>query len=267
MTIDRPGGTLGGAMARVSLHEVTAHLDRRLRIREIEDYPGAWNGLQIENGGAVTRVGAAVDATLCTLGMAVERGIDLLLVHHGLFWSEIRPVIGASRAKLALALRSDLALYSAHLPLDLHPEIGNSILLARALGLAEPRPFLPRFGNPLGWAGSIDPLPRPEFCALVERAVGGVVRLVPGGPERVGHVGVVTGGAGEDVAAAAVAGIDTFVTGEGPHWSYALAEECGVNLLYAGHYATETFGVRALAEETAGAFGLPWEFLDHPTGL
>jgi putative NIF3 family GTP cyclohydrolase 1 type 2 len=108
---------------------------------------------------------------------------------------------------------------------------------------------------------------RDDLAAKLAQAVGGPVKICPGGPFRCKSIGLVTGGAGAEVAQAAAEGVDTFITGEGPHHSFTLAEELGVNILYAGHYATETFGVKALAERVAKKFGLAWEFIDHPTGM
>lgn len=248
------------------LSELVAFLDDELRVGEIPDYPGAVNGLQLGNCGEVRKVAAAVDASLPVIAKAAAAGASLLLVHHGMFWQGAKPLTGARLEKLRVALTAELAVYSAHLPLDVHPRFGNNALLAAALGLRDAVPFLGWQGIHLGLRGSTK-VPRDEFTALVAAAVGGPAHLCPGGPGVVREVGVVTGGAGSEVEAAAAAGIDTFVTGEGPHWSYPLAEELGVNVVYAGHYATETFGVRALAEELARRFSLESCFIDHPTGL
>ena len=159
-----------------------------------------------------------------------------------------------------------MAIYSAHLPLDVHPEWGNNACLARALGMAETQPFMDWKGISLGLRAEIE-VSRDELVKRVEVAVNGAPHVCPGGPDQIRSIGLVTGGAGSQVAAAAAAGVDTFVTGEGPHWSYPLAEELGVNLIYGGHYATETFGVKALAEALKQQFGVEWEFVDHPTGL
>ena len=242
------------------------HLDQLLRIREIDDWSAAWNGLQVENSGAVTKVAAAVDACEAVIGEAVERGVDLLLVHHGLFWSGTPPVVGATYRKMRAALAGDLAIYSAHLPLDVHPTLGNNALLAKALGLRKCTPFFFEKGRDIGLRAAVS-LPLADLVRRLENAVDGPVHVCPGGPARVARVGIVTGGAGAEVAKAAAEGIDTFITGEGPHWSYTLAEELGINVLYAGHYATETFGVKALAAHVAKKFRVPWEFIDHPTGL
>ena len=249
-----------------TLLEIAGYVDRYLRLGEIADYAEAHNGLQLENGGAVTRLGAAVDACGHTINAAAERGVDLLLVHHGLFWGGVHPMTGGRYRLWKRAMDAGLAVYSAHLPLDAHPEVGNNALLCAALGLADPRPFFPYKGTPLGLAGGLE-LERNALTRRLEQAVGGPVRVCPGGPANTAWVGVVTGGAGAEIREAAAAGIDTFITGEGPHWTYPLAEELGINLLYGGHYATETFGVKALAEHLSARFGLPWEFIDHPTGL
>ena len=251
-------------MAR--LKAVTDFLDHELNRSEIPDYPGALNGLQIENAGEVSMVVSAVDASLPVIEKAVALGGDLLVVHHGIFWQGAQKVTGAVYRKLKLAMDHDMALYSSHIPLDVHPALGNNVLLAKQLGMSEPTPFFDWKGIKLGLRQELD-ISRDELFKRVSHAVGGSVHQCLGGNDRVGMVGVITGGAGSEVAAMVECGIDTFVTGEGPHWSYALAEELGINVFYAGHYATETFGVRALASELGREFGLKTEFIDHPTGL
>jgi dinuclear metal center YbgI/SA1388 family protein len=248
------------------LARIVSHLDRYLDIRGIADWDGAWNGLQIENSGTVTKIGAAVDGCEYTLREAARRGVNLLLVHHGLFWKGGRPWTGAAYRKMKLALGNDLALYSAHLPLDVHPAVGNNALLCASLGFKKKTPFLFGKGRFIGWQARCA-LTREDLARRLEKSLGSEVKIIPGGPARVTRVGVVTGGAGGEIYAAAGEGIDTFITGEGPHWTYAAAEELGINVLYGGHYATETFGVKALAAHLSERFGVPWEFIDHPTGL
>ena len=150
--------------------------------------------------------------------------------------------------------------------MTLKPITDANVLLGRLLGLERLEPFLALKGQPAGLVGETK-MRLSQLQERLEAAVSGKVHLCAGGPEQVCRVGVVTGGAGSEVARAAAEGVDTFVTGEGPHWSYTLAEELGVNLLYGGHYATETFGVKALAEHLSARFALPWEFIEHPTGL
>jgi dinuclear metal center YbgI/SA1388 family protein len=242
--------------------DLARYLDGLLENSEIKEYPNALNGLQIENTKKVEKIFAAVDACEATIQAAVAAGADLLLVHHGLFWSGLRPVTGPTYRKLRALLAADIAVYSSHLPLDAHPVYGNNAVFADMLNFPKRRdPFLG-----IGWKVEVD-LDRSELLDRVAGAVGGRVHLAPGGPARVRRVGVVTGGAGGEVFRAAAEGVDTFLTGEGSHWTYTAAEEAGINLIYAGHYATETFGVKALAAHVAEKFGLAWEFFDHPTGL
>ncbi len=248
------------------LAEIVNYCDELLRTGEIADYPNALNGLQLANDGAVTKVAAAVDACGYTVDAAAARGCDLLIVHHGLFWPGLQPLTGPSYRLYQRAFGAGLAVYSAHLPLDAHPRIGNNALLCAALGLGDAVPFFERAGTAIGLRvrGEIE---RSELVARLEQAVCGPVRVCPGGPALVREIGVVTGGAGSEVQTVVAAGIDTFITGEGPHWTYTRAEDLGINILYGGHYATETFGVKALAREIGERFGLPWEFIDHPSGL
>ena len=249
-----------------ALAPIVADLDRTLRIAEIADYPGAWNGLQIENSGTVEKVAAAVDACEAVIAEAVARGVSLLLVHHGLFWSGVQPLTGFMRRKVKSAFDGDLAIYSSHLPLDLHPTLGNNALLAKALGFKRCEPFLEMKGRAIG-VQTKAALSREELSRRLERVLGSAPHLAPGGPAKTARIGIVTGGAGGEVAQAAAEGVDTFITGEGPHHSYTLAEELGVNIFYGGHYATETFGVKALAAHVSKTFRVPWEFIEHPTGL
>jgi dinuclear metal center YbgI/SA1388 family protein len=190
----------------------------------------------------------------------------LLIVHHGLFWSSRQPWTGKNYELLRLLLENDLAVYSSHLPLDVHPQLGNNAQLCRALGLKNLKPFFESHGQKIGLQVR-QRISRSELAERLERVTGVKPKLIPGGPERCERIGVVTGGAGAELKDAANEGVDTFITGEGPHWTYALAEESGLNVFYGGHYATETFGVKALAAELSKKFKVPWQFLDHPTGL
>lgn len=254
------------AMPKVSLPQLVTWCDRTLRTKAIHDYDGAVNGLQVANSGVVTRIAAAVDGSLATVRMAIEAKADLLIVHHGLFWSPSHPWIGKRYELMRLLVKNNLAVYSSHLPLDAHPKLGNNALLCAALGLKKLKPF---FFTKQQWLGfqSTTSLGRDELVKRLQCAVGGRVTLLPGGPMQCRRIGVVTGGAGGEIKLAAGEGVDTFITGEGPHWTYAQAEELGVNVLYGGHYATETFGVKALAAALSKRFRVPWEFLDHPSGL
>ena len=248
------------------LSEVVGYMDEYLRVADVPDYEGAHNGLQVENSGTVNRVGAAVDASERTVLEAVRRGCDLLLVHHGLFWDGRAKVTGRRYRKLQPLLSADVAVYSSHLPLDVHEEVGNCAVLARELGIELEGRFGSYRGADLGWWGRLE-VKREVLAARLDEKLGGRVRMLAFGPEVVQTVGVITGGAGSLIGAAAEAGLDAYVTGEGAHHTYFDAEESRMNVFYGGHYATETWGVRALARHLEERFGIAWEFIDHPTGL
>jgi dinuclear metal center YbgI/SA1388 family protein len=253
----------------VPLPEITKYLDEYLRIQDVPDEPGAVNGLQAENhSGLVSRIVAAVDASLETIKTAACGEPCLLLVHHGLFWDGNIPLTGRRYRRVRALLDNDIALYSAHIPLDVHTEVGNNYVLARKLGLGALEFFDTYRGVPLGVQGRLErAIPREEFVSRVEALLGAKATLIPGGPDLTERVGIITGGAGSRIAAAREAGVDTYLTGEGAHHTYFDATELSVNAVYAGHYATETVGVKALAEHLSTRFGIPWEFHDHPTGL
>lgn len=253
-------------MSKASLAKIAAHCETLLRTDAFSDYDGAGNGLQMENSGAVTKIAAAVDASLATVHLAIAAGADLLIVHHGLFWSKTTPWVGRRRELLARLIENNLAVYSSHLPLDAHPRLGNNAQLCRALGFKNLKPFFNARGAALGRQTRSN-ITRDALAKNLAAALGAPPRLLPGGGEQCHRIGVVTGGAGAEMALAAAEGVDTFITGEGPHWTYARAEELGLNVFYGGHYATETFGVKALAATLAKKFHVPWVFLDHPTGL
>lgn len=255
------------------LADLVEYLDRYLRVREIPDAENAWNGLQVENAGSIGWIVAAVDASQAMIDGVVaaaarRAGQDppLLLVHHGLFWDGLQPVTGRRYRRLRALLEHDLALYSAHIPLDVHPEVGNNAMLAAALGVGDTKPFDDYHGIPLGVAGTLA-IQRETLVARLDGMLGTSARLIPGGPPQTRTVGVITGAAGSRISAAREAGCDTFVTGEGAHHTYFDAMEWGMNVIYAGHYATEQVGVKALARHLGERFDLPWEFHDHPTGL
>jgi dinuclear metal center YbgI/SA1388 family protein len=253
-------------MPKANLADIAQECQRLLRPETFQDWAGAVNGLQVENSGAVTRIAAAVDASLATLKLAAAARADLLIVHHGLFWAPTVPWTGKRREMLALLMKSNMAVYSSHLPLDAHPRLGNNAQLCAALGLRKLKPFFPSKGRYIGWQ-TRQKISRRELAARLAKVLGGTPVLLPGGPAQCERIGVVTGGAGAELKIAAEEGVDTFITGEGPHWTHALAEETALNVFYGGHYATETFGVKALAAALSKKFRVPWTFLHHPSGL
>jgi dinuclear metal center YbgI/SA1388 family protein len=249
-----------------SLSDIVSYTNDFLRISDVGDWDNALNGLQIENSGRVTRIGAAVDVSTRALTEAQKHDVDFLIVHHGLFWRGLHPIQGALRRQLRIAFENDVALYSAHLPLDIHPRLGNNAQLVAALGLKRPQSFLEEKGQAVGLKIRAS-MPRSELVRKLRRTLNGPVKLFDFGPKQTHAIGVVTGGAGSEIYRLADEGIDTFITGEAPHSAAVAAEELGMNLLLGGHYATEVFGVKALAAHLSKRFRIPWEFIDCPTGL
>jgi len=271
----------------VPLAGLVEYLDAYLRIGEVPDESVALNGLQVENAGQVGRIVAAVDATQATIhglmpdtsgqrkGRRAEAGPaspTLLLVHHGLFWDGNRPVTGRRYQRLRTLFDQDTALYAAHIPLDIHPAVGNNAVLAARLGLTATTAFGDYKSIRLGVMGDA-PAPVRNREALRDALArtlaipAETIRLVAGGSDDIRRIGIITGSAGGMLGQAREAGCDTFVTGEASAHHFHDAMELGMNLLLAGHYATETVGVQALAMHLAERFGLPWEFHDHPTGM
>jgi dinuclear metal center YbgI/SA1388 family protein len=250
----------------MNLKELSAYLDDYLCHDSVPDYRDAFNGLQVEGRSEVKRIAIAVDACSATIEQAIFGGADMMLVHHGLFWGAKAPVTGAYYRRLAALIKSDLSLYSTHIPLDAHPEVGNNHVLARQLGLTVGGMFGEHEGVPIGvWAET--EVPREELVSRIKAQLGIDPLVIATGPETVRKVGIITGGAGSMIKDAQQAGCDTFITGEGQHHTYFEAEERGLNVIYAGHYATETVGVKALAKHLDQRFGLESFFIDHPTGL
>jgi dinuclear metal center YbgI/SA1388 family protein len=257
---------------RASLADIARHLDALLRTAEIADYPGAMNGIQVEHVGPVARCAVAVDASLRTIDATIESGATLLIVHHGLFWGGTQPLRGRAFERIRRLIANDVAVYSSHLPLDMHPEMGNNALLARELGLEPTEGFASYQGVPIGVMGEADVETSmlAGRCATLSRREGGHLVTVGQSPGRRTRRWAICSGAGassETLREAAASGVDTMIVGEGPHHTAVDAPELGIAILYAGHYATETFGVRALGREVERVFGIPWSFIDAPSGL
>lgn len=244
-----------------TLSEIVAYCDSRTNVANIADFPGSHNGLQFQNGGTVRRIGAAVDAGLTPFQLAAERGIDFLIVHHGMFWDPFVPITGPAYRKVETLLRADCAVYGAHLPLDLHPEIGNNVLLAAKVGLKPVETFLPYEGNDVGTIAA-GPVSRETLRSRLKEAFPGSFRAVEFGSADLERVAILTGSGQSAIPFLKAAGVDTLITGEVKQNAFNQAQEAGLNLYLCGHYRTETFGVCALAREVAEKFDLPWEFLE-----
>ena len=243
-----------------NLKDITAFCDERTRNEEIQDFPGACNGLQVQSESEILKIGAAVDAGQIPFQLAVEEGVDLLIVHHGLFWSPIQPITGSSYQKLLTLLKGNLALYSSHLPLDCHPEIGNNALLARLLELDVSDTFLPFEGVDIGLI--TEGIPLKALKARLVENFGPKFTSIEFGSTKPKKIAIVSGSGASAVGELKRLGIDTLVTGELKQNHFNQAQEENLNLLLCGHYATEVFGVCALAEEVSQQFDIPWTFLN-----
>jgi dinuclear metal center YbgI/SA1388 family protein len=256
----------------VPLATIASHIDALLRVHETPDYPPALNGVQVEHRGPVTKIAAAVDTSARTIRAAIDAHANMLLVHHGLFWGGLQPLTGPHYARVRLLLDHDVALYSAHLPLDAHPTLGNSVLLAREIGLEPNAGFARHETIDCGVRGKSDVATADLISQLnrFAKSRGGSAIASTSAPDRRTKHWAICSGAGvnaDTLREAVELGVDTLISGEGPHWSAVDAEEKGLVIVYTGHYATETLGVRALAEELSATFSVPWTFIDAPTGL
>jgi len=243
-----------------SLNDILDFCENRIHTNQIADFPGAENGLQVENNGSVTKIGAAVDAGLVPFQKAVEAGVDFLIVHHGLFWDPAYPITGTRYEKYKLCIENNLAVYGAHLPLDCHQVIGNNAILAEKLGLKQSEWFLEHEGNPIGLIAE-GCIARADLRSRLNGLFPQGITSIEKGSEQPQKVAVLTGSGASAVGELKAAGVDTLITGELKQNHFNQAEEAGLNLYLCGHYATETFGVSALASEVAKNFDLDWEFI------
>ena len=242
-----------------NLNEITNYCNRRTNSAEIKDFPGACNGLQVENKGEIRKIGAAVDAGLVPFRLAIEEDVDLLIVHHGLFWSPLQPITESNYQKVATLLEGNLALYSSHLPLDCHPEIGNNYLLARLLDLEPEETFLPFEGVDIGLITL--GINRENLKERLIESFNGKITSIEFGEKKPERIAILTGSGASAIKELRNNGIDTLITGELRQNHFNQAQEEGLNIYLCGHYATEVFGVCALAEEISQRFKIPWTFL------
>lgn len=256
-------------MQNVSLIQIVKYLDELLQIDNIHDFPEAYNGLQIENKSkTVSLIGGSVDCNPTTIRMAIEVKVDLLIVHHGIFWRKRIPWTGSTFEILKMTIENNLAIYSVHLPLDLHPIFGNNSQLCKALGLNIAGPALyDQSKNCYFGLYSNTPIPRQSLVNRITKSFGIVPKIIPAGAEKCEKIVVASGSSGALVEKVAREGYDTFITGEGPHWTFSEADEFKLNVIYVGHYISETLGIRALCEHLSEKFKLAWTFIDHPSGL
>jgi dinuclear metal center YbgI/SA1388 family protein len=248
------------------LDDIVSHLDGLLGNDDWNGIDAATNGLQVENSGDVEKVAFAVDAAVQTVEEAAERGADMLVVHHGFFWGGKDAVLGQDHERFRLLFENDMVLYASHLPLDAHPEVGNNALLLDALGASPAGTFAEMGGREVGRVGEFDtPVGFEAFVDETAGVFGNQPEALGFGPDEVSRVAVLTGAGGGRVAEAAATGADAYITGEPKHRAHHDAREHGLNVVFGGHYHTETFGVRALRDEVAAEFGVDTVYIDEPT--
>ncbi len=245
--------------------QLSHYLDNLLDIKEIKDSANAMNGLQVQNTGDIKKVGLSVDLCMATIEKAIAAECNMMFVHHGMLWGGVKLIRGNFYDKISTMMRENLGLYSAHLPLDMHPILGNNKVLADQLELNELEPFGEYEGQKIGFKGRLKLLSAEELGAKLEDKLGSPVKVIGSG--EVQTLGVVSGGAADILSQAAVAGLDAYLTGEGSnhHYHEAIENECV--LILAGHYATETGGVKAVGKHLEEQFGIKTEFIDYPTGI
>lgn len=247
----------------ITLQELNGHLDSLLEPRAIRDY--CPNGLQVEGKEEIGKIATAVSASLATIEKAVERGVDALIVHHGLYWEGVSPVVrGAMKRKLELLLSNGISLFGYHLPLDLHREVGNNWSAARDWGWDQLEPFGDYSGKPIGVRGIFTERLIDDFVKELEEYYGHPAHVAAGGPHRVRSAALVSGGAHRLLTEAVAAGVDCFITGSFDEVQWNMAKEEKIHFIALGHSATERVGPKALGRHLQATFGLPVEFLDLP---
>ncbi len=246
-----------------SAKEIAEFLNEELKIHHYED--SCSNGLQVENKVEVTKIGFAVDACQETFEKASQAGCQLLITHHGLIWDSLKAIKGDTYVKIKCLLDHQLALYSVHLPLDLHHQYGNNIKIAELLNLNELKPFGYYNGTPLGFIGSTDT--NLEQVRNLLRENGMKTLTLNFGPEHLKKIAVISGGASKELYQAVAVGADLYITGEPLHFAYHTAKENRINVIFGGHYETEVFGVKALMPLLKDKFNVQTEFIDVPTTI
>lgn len=248
----------------MKLSQITEYLDDFLMISHIPD--SSLNGLQVETDRNISKIALAVDATLETFEQAKAKDAELIIAHHGLFWDKV-PIRGALYRRVRYLIENRIGLYAAHIPLDMHSEVGNNAELAKILGLENAKPFLRYKGSLIGLVGEIETMDIDEIVKLLENQIPGDIKIVPLGKREITKVAICSGGGGENLDQAIEAGADLYLTGETSHEAVALARDAEISIIFAGHYGTETLGPKALGKHIETKFGLPTVFIEAPTGL
>jgi dinuclear metal center YbgI/SA1388 family protein len=249
--------------------ELDAYYRSFLKIDDFAQTDSSLNGVQVSSGADIRKVAFAVDACMDAFRLAARWGADMIFVHHGIFWGKDLRVSGSHYERLKFLIGNNLALYAVHLPLDMHPEVGNNAGIAAALSLCGTAPFASYKGKLIGVKGRFpEPLAREDAAKrLFGNGAAQQSKLLPFGKAVIETAGIVSGGAPQEVSQAIEEGLDLYITGDASHEIYHLCQEERINVLFAGHYQTETWGVRLTAEKTGRDTGLETCFFDIPTGL
>jgi dinuclear metal center YbgI/SA1388 family protein len=253
----------------MTLEELDRWLSSFLDLASFAGVDPCQNGLQVARSpGEVRKVAFAVDACMESFHRASAWGAQVLFVHHGILWDRVERLSGVSYDRVRFLVEKDLALFGVHLPMDVHPEVGNNIGIARHLGLESIEPFGAHRGVKIGYKGTLPaPIGIDELVRRLASRQGEPIRTLPFGPSEIRSVGIVSGGAPWEVVQAMAEGLDAYVTGESAHGIYHHCLEGRIHAIFSGHYHSETFGVRLLAERLARETGLETTYLDIPTGL
>jgi dinuclear metal center YbgI/SA1388 family protein len=256
----------------IGISQLVEYADELINTATTPDYPRALNGLQFENRSPIKGIAAAVDFSSRAIRAAVDSESNLLIVHHGMFWGGLERITASAYRRYRALVEADIAVYSSHLPLDCHPVFGNNILLSKQLGLEATAQFA-RFEDIFIGVSGVSDVPTHEILQraddFAQKHAGTARASVFRRGRRTQRWAICTGAGAstKTLQEARAAQVDTLVVGEGPHWTAVYAEDNEIAIIYAGHYATETLGVCALAKHLAEKFDLPWHFIDAPTGL
>jgi dinuclear metal center YbgI/SA1388 family protein len=251
----------------ISRSKLVTYLDTYLAAASITD--DAYNGLQVEGAAGISKAAFAVDACLQTVRLAARARANMVIVHHGLLWGgQSQPITGVMKDRISLLLSNRISLYASHLPLDSHDEVGNNVMLAKLLGLDILGKYAAYKGTDIGILGRPkNNLKRTELVRKLEKTLHTSAKILPFGPSAIKRVGIVSGDGAFAIAETKSKGADTLITGETEHIAYHFAKEAKINMICAGHYATETVGVKALAAHLREKFSIDCEFISAPTGL
>ena len=255
--------------AGMKIEMLADYIRTRLNLDEFVDADVSLNGLQVGRPGKeIRRIVCAVDSSLATFRKAAEMQADAIFVHHGLFWGKPIAVTGAHYQRLAILLEHDIALFAAHLPLDAHADLGNNVTMAKLLGIADPQPFGLYHGKYIGYSGTLPkPMASDEIARILDFGPETGLHVLPFGKDLISSVGIVSGGAANEVQDAIAMGLDAYITGEASHTMYPYCQEAGITMICGGHDDTEGFGVQHMVNEFSGKLGLEASFIALPTAL